>query len=81
MQLPLHCHQHLRNHRRESLLTQHHQHGRSPEFEGTIIALFHLFTWNDKGRAFCGAFWSERLPDIMNLIAAIVIFAVLFGFW
>ncbi|EEB99525.1 hypothetical protein MPER_00783 [Moniliophthora perniciosa FA553] len=27
--------------------------GRGPEFEGAIIALFHLlFTWNDRGRSF-----------------------------
>ncbi|KAK2466542.1 hypothetical protein APHAL10511_001404 [Amanita phalloides] len=51
--------------------------GRGPEFEGAIVALFHLlFTWNDKGRALREAFWRERLPNIMNLIATIVIFAV-----
>jgi len=51
--------------------------GRGPEFEGAIVALFHLlFTWNDKGRALREAFWRERLPNVMNLIATIVIFVV-----
>ncbi|KIY44383.1 SecY protein [Fistulina hepatica ATCC 64428] len=50
--------------------------GRGPEFEGAIIALFHLlFTWNDKGRALREAFWRERLPNIMNLVATLVVFA------
>jgi len=51
--------------------------GRGPEFEGAIIALFHLlFTWNDKSRALKEAFWRERLPNIMNLFATLVVFAV-----
>ena len=51
--------------------------GRGPEFEGAIIALFHLlFTWNDKSRALREAFWRERLPNVMNLIATIAIFLV-----
>jgi protein transport protein SEC61 subunit alpha len=51
--------------------------GRGPEFEGAIVALFHLlFTWNDKGRALREAFWRDRLPNVMNLIATIVIFVV-----
>ena len=51
--------------------------GRGPEFEGAIVALFHLlFTWNDKGRALREAFWRERLPNVMNLIATVVMFAV-----
>jgi protein transport protein SEC61 subunit alpha len=51
--------------------------GRGPEFEGAIVALFHLlFTWNDKGRALREAFWRERLPNVMNLIATIGIFLV-----
>jgi len=50
--------------------------GRGPEFEGALVALFHLlFTWNDKGRALREAFWRDRLPNVMNLIATIVIFA------
>ncbi|KAH0825869.1 SecY subunit domain-containing protein [Lanmaoa asiatica] len=50
--------------------------GRGPEFEGAIVAFFHLFTWNDKGRALREAFWRDRLPKIMNLIATVVVFAV-----
>ncbi|KAG7089694.1 translocon subunit [Marasmius oreades] len=50
--------------------------GRGPEFEGAIVAFFHLlFTWNDKGRALREAFWRDRLPNVMNLIATIIIFA------
>jgi protein transport protein SEC61 subunit alpha len=51
--------------------------GRGPEFEGAIISLFHLLlTWNDKGRALREAFWRERLPNVMNLIATLAVFAV-----
>ncbi|KAI0684685.1 SecY protein [Cerioporus squamosus] len=51
--------------------------GRGPEFEGAVVSLFHLlFTWNDKGRALREAFWRERLPNIMNLIATVIVFAV-----
>jgi protein transport protein SEC61 subunit alpha len=50
--------------------------GRGPEFEGALVALFHLlFTWNDKGRALREAFWRDRLPNVMNLIATVAIFA------
>jgi len=51
--------------------------GRGPEFEGAIVALFHLlFTWHDKGRALREAFWRERLPNVMNLVATVAVFAV-----
>jgi protein transport protein SEC61 subunit alpha len=51
--------------------------GRGPEFEGAIIALFHLlFTWNDKSRALKEAFYRERLPNMMNLLATFVVFGV-----
>ncbi|EIN14741.1 protein transporter [Punctularia strigosozonata HHB-11173 SS5] len=51
--------------------------GRGPEFEGAVVALFHLlFTWNDKGRALREAFWRERLPNLMNIFATIIVFAV-----
>lgn len=51
--------------------------GRGPEFEGALIALFHLLlTWNDKGRALKEAFWRERLPNVMNLVATVAVFAV-----
>ncbi len=51
--------------------------GRGPEFEGAVVALFHLlFTWNDKGRALREAFWRDRLPNIMNLVATVIVFSV-----
>jgi protein transport protein SEC61 subunit alpha len=51
--------------------------GRGPEFEGAIVAFFHLlFTWNDKSRALREAFWRDKLPNVMNLIATVVIFAI-----
>ncbi|KAI0055357.1 SecY protein [Artomyces pyxidatus] len=51
--------------------------GRGPEFEGAVVSLFHLlFTWNDKGRALREAFWRERLPNVMNLVATVAVFAV-----
>ena len=50
--------------------------GRGPEFEGAVVALFHLlFTWNDKGRALREAFWRDRLPNIMNIVATAIVFA------
>ncbi|KAH8926336.1 putative endoplasmic reticulum insertion protein SEC61 [Atractiella rhizophila] len=51
--------------------------GRGPEFEGALIALFHLFfTWNDKSRALKEAFYRDRLPNVMNLLATLVVFGV-----
>ena len=51
--------------------------GRGSEFEGAIVSLFHLlFTWSDKGRALREAFWRERLPNVMNLISTVIIFAI-----
>lgn len=51
--------------------------GRGPEFEGALIALFHLlFTWNDKSRALKEAFYRERLPNVMNLVATVAVFAL-----
>jgi len=50
--------------------------GRGPEFEGAIIALFHLFfTYSNKSRALKEAFYRERLPNIMNLLATVAVFA------
>ncbi|KAI8451708.1 protein transport protein SEC61 subunit alpha [Phakopsora pachyrhizi] len=49
---------------------------RGPEFEGAMIALFHLlFTWNDKTRALKEAFYRDRLPNVINLISTLVVFA------
>jgi len=51
--------------------------GRGPEFEGALIALFHLLlTWNDKSRALKEAFYREKLPNVMNLISTLAIFAI-----
>ena len=49
--------------------------GRGPEFEGAMISMFHLlFTWNDKSRALKEAFYRDRLPNVMNLLATLVVF-------
>lgn len=51
--------------------------GRGPEFEGAVIALFHLlFTSNNKTRALKEAFFRERLPNMMNLISTVAVFAL-----
>ena len=50
--------------------------GRGPEFEGAVIALFHLLlTWPDKQRALREAFYRQNLPNIMNLLATLIVFA------
>jgi preprotein translocase subunit SecY len=50
--------------------------GRGPEFEGAVICLFHLlFTWSDKTRALKEAFYRQNLPNMMNLIATLAVFA------
>jgi protein transport protein SEC61 subunit alpha len=51
--------------------------GRGPEFEGAIICLFHLlFTWSDKTRALKEAFYRQNLPNMMNLLATLLVFMV-----
>ncbi|TRY99791.1 hypothetical protein DNTS_033951 [Danionella cerebrum] len=55
--------------------------GRGTEFEGAIIALFHLLaTRTDKVRALREAFYRQNLPNLMNLIATIFVFAVVIYF-
>lgn len=50
--------------------------GRGPEFEGAVIALFHLLlTWPNKQVALREAFFRQNLPNVMNLLATLVIFA------
>lgn len=50
--------------------------GRGKEFEGAVIALVHLLvTWPDKTRALREAFYRPHLPNIMNLIATVAVFA------
>merc|ERR1712157_702699 len=45
--------------------------GRGTEFEGAVIALFHLLaTRQDKVRALREAFYRQNLPNLMNLVAS-----------
>jgi protein transport protein SEC61 subunit alpha len=49
--------------------------GRGVEFEGAIVALFHLlFTRSDKFRAVKEAMYRSNLPNLSNLLATIVVF-------
>ncbi|KAL1920416.1 uncharacterized protein VTP21DRAFT_793 [Calcarisporiella thermophila] len=51
--------------------------GRGPEFEGAVINMFHaLLTRRDKVRALRDVFYRQSLPNIMNLLATVAIFAV-----
>merc|ERR1739844_751753 len=55
--------------------------GRGAEFEGAVIALFHLLaTRQDKVRALREAFYRQNLPNLMNLMATILIFGVVIYF-
>ena len=52
--------------------------GHGSKFKGAIVSLFHLvFTWTDKGWALHEAVWHERLPNVMNLISTVIIFAII----
>ncbi|MEW5310007.1 MAG: hypothetical protein WDW38_001843 [Sanguina aurantia] len=54
---------------------------RGPEFEGAVIALFHLLiTRGDKVRALKEAFYRTNLPNVTNLLATVVIFLVVIYF-
>jgi len=51
--------------------------GRGAEFEGAIIALFHLLiTRTDKVRALREAFYRQNLPNVTNLLATALVFVV-----
>jgi len=51
--------------------------GRGPEFEGAIIALVHLLiTWPNKQLALREAFYRQNLPNIMQLLSTLLVFAV-----
>jgi len=55
--------------------------GRGTEFEGAIIALFHLLiTRNDKMRAIREALYRQNLPNLTNLMATVLIFVVVIYF-
>jgi len=51
------------------------------EFEGAVIALFHLLaTRQDKVRGLREAFYRQNLPNLMNLMATIFVFAIVIYF-
>jgi len=51
--------------------------GKGTEFEGAIVALFHLLlTRSDKMRAIKEAFYRANLPNMSNLLATVAIFAI-----
>lgn len=55
--------------------------GRGTEFEGAIISLFHLMaTRTDKVRALREAFYRTNLPNLMNLLATVLVFAIVIYF-
>jgi protein transport protein SEC61 subunit alpha len=55
--------------------------GRGTEFEGAIIALFHLLaTRGDKVRALREAFYRQNLPNLMSLFATVLVFSVVIYF-
>jgi len=55
--------------------------GRGTEFEGAVIALFHLLiTRNDKVRALKEAFYRQNLPNLTNLLATVFVFVVVIYF-
>ncbi|PVV01232.1 hypothetical protein BB560_004359 [Smittium megazygosporum] len=50
--------------------------GRGPEFEGAIIAFFHLmFVRKNKFKAFFEAFYRSNLPNLTNLVTTAAVFA------
>merc|ERR1711966_78555 len=55
--------------------------GRGTEFEGAVIALFHLLvTRSDKVRALKEAFYRPNLPNMTNLMATVLVFIVVIYF-
>lgn len=55
--------------------------GRGTEFEGAIIALFHLLiTRTDKMRALKEAFYRQNLPNLTNLLATVLVFIIVIYF-
>lgn len=55
--------------------------GRGTEFEGAIIALFHLLaTRSDKIRGLKEAFYRQNLPNLMNLLSTVLVFAIVIYF-
>jgi len=55
--------------------------GNGTEFEGAVVALFHLLaTRSDKVRALRQAFYRANLPNLNNLFATVLVFAVVIYF-
>jgi len=55
--------------------------GRGTEFEGAVIALFHLLiTRSDKVKALKEAFYRQNLPNCTNLMATVLVFLVVIYF-
>lgn len=55
--------------------------GRGTEFEGALIALFHLLiTRTDKVHALREAFYRQNLPNVTNLLATILVFLIVIYF-
>jgi len=55
--------------------------GHGMEFEGAVIALFHLLiTKQDKVRALQEAFYRQNLPNVTNLLATILVFVLVVFF-
>lgn len=55
--------------------------GRGTEFEGAVIALFHLLaTRQDKVRGLREAFYRSHLPNLMNLLATVFVFCIVIYF-
>lgn len=55
--------------------------GRGPEFEGALIALVHLLvTRQSKTAALREAFYRQNLPNLMNLLATVLVFLVVIYF-
>ncbi|ANM58024.1 SecY protein transport family protein [Arabidopsis thaliana] len=55
--------------------------GRGAQFEGAVIALFHLLiTRTDKVRALREAFFRQNLPNVTNLHATVLIFLIVIYF-
>eukprot|EP01121_Diplochlamys_sp_Union-15-3_P007938 TRINITY_DN2062_c0_g1_i4.p1 TRINITY_DN2062_c0_g1~~TRINITY_DN2062_c0_g1_i4.p1 ORF type:complete len:414 (-),score=75.91 TRINITY_DN2062_c0_g1_i4:34-1275(-) len=55
--------------------------GRGTEFEGAVIALFHLLvTRTDKVRALKEAFYRQNLPNLTNLMATVLVFVIVIYF-
>jgi len=55
--------------------------GKGTEFEGAVIALFHLLaTRTDKVRGLREAFYRQNLPNLMNLMATVAVFLIVIYF-